>query len=261
MCHFLRGDNMEGCFLTHRGKVRSHNEDSGGIYYSSNDQILAIIADGMGGHQAGDVASQMATSLIQKKWGEMEKLDQPDASEKWLSTVIAELNKSIFDYSLKNTEYEGMGTTIVIAICTHEFITIAHIGDSRCYLLNENGFMQITEDHSLVNELLRAGQITKDDAEHHPRKNILLKALGTEEAVAEDVQTISWEEGNKLLLCSDGLTNKLSDEELKEFIQSGKDLKQTGLDMIQLANDRGGEDNISLIILDHTPSLEEGEEE
>lgn len=252
---------MEGYFLTHQGKVRSHNEDSGGIYYNTNEQILAVIADGMGGHQAGDVASEMATSIIQKRWEETKGFQNPEKAEEWLSTVISELNESIFDHALKNNECEGMGTTVVAAICTKEFITIAHIGDSRCYIFNENGFMQITEDHSLVNELIRAGQITKDDAEYHPRKNVLIKALGTEKSVAEDLQSIGWEEGNKLLLCSDGLTNKITDEELKEFIQSGKDIQEVGAEMIQLANDRGGEDNISLIILHHDASLEEGEEE
>lgn len=243
---------MDGYFLTHRGKVRSHNEDAGGIYYNQSGQPLAIIADGMGGHQAGDVASKMAASLIQEKWEPIQKMKQPDESEQWLSKAIADINTSIFNRALKHAEYEGMGTTIVVAICTEEFITIAHIGDSRCYLLNENGFVQLTEDHSLVNELVRAGQISKDDAEHHPRKNVLLKALGTEEKVTEDVQTISWEQGNRILLCSDGLTNKISDDELKEYLESEQDLQEIGNDMIQLANDRGGEDNISLVILQHT---------
>src|SRR5699024_9651312 len=137
-----------------------------------------------------------------------------------LKTIIEEMNQSIYEYSIENKEYEGMGTTIVIAVCTDEFTTIAHIGDSRCYLLNDQGFTQMTEDHSLVNELVRSGQISKGDAEYHPRKNILLKAVGTEQAVRADVTSVSWEYGNKLLLCSDGLTNEISDQELVSHLQS-----------------------------------------
>lgn len=243
---------MDGYFVTDRGKVRSHNEDAGGIYYNQNSQPLAVIADGMGGHRAGDVASNMAASLIQEKWETVEEINQPDEAERWLSEIIAEVNLSIFKEASKHAECEGMGTTAVVVICTKEFITIAHIGDSRCYVLNENGFVQVTEDHSLVNELVRAGQISKDDAEHHPRKNVLLKAVGTEEVVTGDLQTMSWEYGNKILLCSDGLTDKVTDDELESFMSSTQDLKETGKAMVHLANDRGGEDNISLIILQHT---------
>ncbi|MGM8364185.1 Stp1/IreP family PP2C-type Ser/Thr phosphatase [Virgibacillus sp. W0181] len=250
---------MQGQFLTDRGRVRKHNEDAGGIFYNRTKQIIATIADGMGGHQAGDVASKMAISMIQEQWGKVEEITSAGLAEEWLQNMVKEINHAIFDCAAQKKEYEGMGTTIVIAICTDEFITIAHIGDSRCYLFNEHGFNQITEDHSLVNELIRAGQLSKDDAEVHPRKNVLMKALGTEEIVDADIQTISWEEENKVLLCSDGLSNKIDDEELCQFILSGENMEQVGKSMIDMANERGGEDNISLAIIVRQPAQEAGE--
>lgn len=251
---------MKARFLTDQGKVRSHNEDAGGIFYNLSDQFLAIIADGMGGHQAGDVASQMAISLMEEKWKQQSELSSPEETEQWLSSVISEINHSIYSYGLQKPECEGMGTTIVIAICTEEFVTIAHIGDSRCYMLSGSRFNQVTEDHSLVNELVRSGQISKDAAEQHPRKNVLLRALGTEEHITSDLESMSWEQGDKLLLCSDGLTNKVSDEELEALISSDKDLQEIGENMVQLANDRGGEDNISLILIHYDASSKGGED-
>lgn len=250
---------MEGHFLTDRGQVRSHNEDSGGMFENANGQVLAVIADGMGGHQAGDVASQLATSMIKEKWLASKALVEPEKAEEWLINTLSEVNQSIYSHSLEKEECRGMGTTVVIAICTEEFITIAHIGDSRCYLFNESGFHQITEDHSLVNELVRSGEISRADAQHHPRKNIVLKALGTEEYVTADVQTLTWEQGDRLLLCSDGLTDKVSDDELAQMLEPGQEIKQTGQDLINLANERGGEDNVSVIIVHYATAEKAGE--
>lgn len=249
---------MKAQFLTDRGQVRGHNEDSGGIYFNASDQLLAIIADGMGGHQAGDIASQMAVEIIQEKWQQCKEFTSPEQTEKWLEETLSEMNNHIYDCANQKEEYTGMGTTIVVSVITDDFITIAHIGDSRCYINNQAGFKQITEDHSLVNELVRTGQITKEDAQHHPRKNIVLRALGTEETVSIDIQSVSLEFNDTLLLCSDGLTDKVTNEELAELIQLNSDIKEIGKNMVDLANERGGEDNISLIII-YRDSKEEGE--
>lgn len=259
---FLRGERMNSIFLTDRGQVRSHNEDAGGIYYNTDKQVLAIIADGMGGHQAGDVASQMAATEMQKKWENSDKLTSPEDTEKWLYHAIEEINESIYEHALRHEECQGMGTTLVIAVCLDDFITIAHIGDSRCYLFSEEGFKQVTEDHSLVNALVQSGQISKTDAHHHPRKNVVLKALGTEKQVIPDVKTLSHDKESKILLCSDGLTDKVLDDELATIIQSEKAMSDMAQALIDLANERGGEDNISLILIHHVgqdPLLEEGE--
>ncbi|WP_053219714.1 Stp1/IreP family PP2C-type Ser/Thr phosphatase [Virgibacillus senegalensis] len=250
---------MNGYYSTDQGKVRAHNEDAGGYFSNADGQVLAVIADGMGGHKAGDVASQMATSLLSDIWGKTTAFTSPETAETWLAETLTQVNQSILEYSRSNADCEGMGTTIVAVICSVDFITIAHVGDSRCYLVNEQGFKQVTEDHSLVNELVRSGQISKEDAEHHPRKNVLLKALGTEEGVQADIQSIGWEKGDKLLLCSDGLTNKLRDEELENILNSSEALQDSARRLIELANERGGEDNISVVLVDYDDSAGEGE--
>lgn len=250
---------MEANFLTDRGQVRTRNEDSGGIYYNESGQLLAIIADGMGGHQSGDVASQMAVSIIQNEWQESTACTSPEQTEEWFIQVLTKMNISIYNHAREKEEYTGMGTTIVAVISGVDFITIAHIGDSRCYIYNESGFNQITEDHSLVNELVRSGQITEEDARHHPRKNIVLKALGTEAHVKADIMSLGWDPGDKLLLCSDGLTDKVANAELSEYIKSDACLTETSQMLVDLANERGGEDNISLVMINNKSPDQDGE--
>ncbi|WP_453997683.1 Stp1/IreP family PP2C-type Ser/Thr phosphatase [Bacillus nitroreducens] len=249
---------MKSFFLTNRGKVRQINEDSCGVYHNKSGQVLAVVADGMGGHLAGDVASSMTTSQLQSFWEQVEKIKTPDIAEEWLKEHILKINSNIYRHSQENEECKGMGTTVVAAICTDLFATVAHIGDSRCYVLNSHGFKQITEDHSLVNELVRSGHISKEDAEHHPRKNVVLRALGTETNVQIDLKTLILDEGDMLLICSDGLSNKVGDDELKSILESDETIEKRSEKLIQLANDNGGEDNITLVIVDYT-SESEGE--
>jgi protein phosphatase len=152
-----------------------------------------------------------------------------------------------------------MGTTIEAVIASENLTTIAHVGDSRCYILNDSGFKQLTEDHTLVNELVRTGQITKEDAEHHPRKNWILRALGTEQDVKIDFKTIMFEEGDYLLLCSDGLSNKVNEKEMIQILQNEDSLEQKASTLITMANENGGEDNITLIILEYANDNELGD--
>ena len=252
---------MEAYFITDVGKVRNQNEDSGGIFYNQAKQVLAIVADGMGGHSGGEVASELATNLLQQKWEKERGFEQATELEKWINEAIQEANTIIFKKAKEQEELEGMGTTVVLAACTDEFITVAHIGDSRGYLYNNGALKQLTEDHSLVNELLRAGQISPDDAAYHPRKNVLVRALGTEVMTECEIQTIVWEVEDKLLLCSDGLTNKLMDAELEDFLSKQAVLQETGEEMIGLANERGGEDNISIALIHHEQTVRAGEME
>lgn len=241
---------MGAVFMTDRGRVRQHNEDSGGVFYNGDGSRLAVVADGMGGHRAGDVASTMAIKQLQEYWEQSRQIGTPDEAQQWIMEQVSKINKQLYEHSNHHEECKGMGTTLVAVICTDTFCTIGHIGDSRCYILNENGFSQLTEDHSLVNELVRSGQISKEDAEHHPRKNILLRALGTAEQVAVDVKSIEIEKGDLLLLCSDGLSNKVSDEKLQEILLADSALNEKGERFIHLANELGGEDNITVIIVD-----------
>ncbi len=253
-----RCKGMKEVFQTDRGKVRLHNEDAGGVFINLDGDRLAIVADGMGGHRAGDVASEMSVSHLKQEWEKTKGIKDAETAETWLEEHIKKVNEILFDHALSHTECDGMGTTIVAAIATSLFATMANIGDSRGYILNESGFKQITEDHSLVNELVRTGQISKEDAEHHPRKNVLLRALGTEKTVEMDIKTITFEEGDLLLLCSDGLSNKVSETRMKDTLLSSGHLEEKAKTLISLANENGGEDNITLAIVEFLEASEGG---
>jgi PPM family protein phosphatase len=250
---------MKAVFKTDRGRIRQHNEDNGGVFLNLSGQRLAIVADGMGGHRAGDVASEMALTNLQDLWNETKEVKSADEAEEWLKTNIEKGNKAIYEHSLNVSECEGMGTTVVAAIITDQFTTIANIGDSRCYILNESGFQQLTDDHSLVNELVRTGQISKEDAEHHPMKNVVLRALGTEEKVNMDIKTIIFEEEDMLLLCSDGLSNKVSEKEMTTILKSDRELEEKAEALVELANNNGGEDNITIVIVQYLSDYPQGE--
>ncbi|MGI8315071.1 Stp1/IreP family PP2C-type Ser/Thr phosphatase [Halobacillus mangrovi] len=247
---------MNGYFLTDQGKVRNHNEDAGGVFKNDAGQILAVVADGMGGHRAGDVASELAISQLHKRWQETEALQSPDQSEQWVKESIQSVNLEIKDYADRHEDCYGMGTTVVVAVCTKQFFTVAHIGDSRCYMANSFGFKQLTEDHSLVNELVRSGQITEEQAEQHPRKNVLLKALGTEYDISADIHTLAFEPDDRLLLCTDGLTNKVRDDELSKLSEYEGDWSEFCQKFVDLANERGGEDNITLAVVHYDRTAE-----
>lgn len=243
-------NSLKSVFLTNKGKVRTHNEDHGGIYEKNDGLTLAIVCDGMGGHQAGDIASKLAVEKMEAYWNEEEVFSSPNDTETWLKNKIVQVNSDLYQYASEHTECNGMGTTIVAAVCTSSYVTIGHVGDSRCYLSSEEQIKQLTDDHSFVNELVKSGQISKEDAEHHPRKNVILQALGTEQSVKVDIRTLPLEEDGYLLLCSDGLTNKVSDEELISILHNSEMLLQEKAEqMINLANEYGGEDNISVAIV------------
>ncbi|MGG3560116.1 Stp1/IreP family PP2C-type Ser/Thr phosphatase [Neobacillus rhizosphaerae] len=241
---------MKAVFMTNRGKVRLHNEDAGGVFVNQDGDRLAIVADGMGGHRAGDVASEMTITQLKSEWETSKGISTAEEAEQWLKEKITIVNHLLFDHATNHPECDGMGTTIVAAIATDRFATLANIGDSRGYIYNESGFKQVTEDHSLVNELVRSGQISKEDAEHHPRKNVLLRALGTEKMVEMDIKTIMFEEGDVILLCSDGLSNKVSEKEMETILLNEDHLEQKADSLISLANNYGGEDNITLAIVE-----------
>lgn len=240
---------MEVAFVSDVGQVRPHNEDNGCYIKNKDGILLVVVADGMGGHQAGDVASFMTTDILSKKWQETNNLETPAMIEAWLKEAVTDVNKQIFKHAETNVTCQGMGTTLVAVVCTKQFVTYAHIGDSRAYLMNGDSFVQKTVDHSLVNELVRSGQITEVEAENHPRRNVLLRALGTETSIKLDIETINWDEGSYILLCSDGLSNKVSDKEMYEVIRQEGSLDTKVSKLVSLANERGGEDNISIALV------------
>ncbi|MDG4655887.1 Stp1/IreP family PP2C-type Ser/Thr phosphatase [Ectobacillus antri] len=241
---------MKTFFLSDRGRVRQHNEDSAGVFRNLDGDILAVVADGMGGHRAGDIASSMTIQLFHDYWEQTYNMKTPKKAEKWLRDYVEIINERIYKHALENSECQGMGTTIVVAICTNQFATIGHVGDSRCYMVSEDKMSLVTEDHSLVNELVRHGEISREDAESHPRKHVLLRALGTEQKVEVDVKTLVVEHGDRLLLCSDGLSNKVTVPQMEEILQTSDTLQNKGLKLVETANNMGGEDNITLILVD-----------
>ncbi|GGE65914.1 Stp1/IreP family PP2C-type Ser/Thr phosphatase [Priestia taiwanensis] len=248
---------MRTFFMTNQGKVRQHNEDCAGVFENEVGNILGIVADGMGGHRAGDVASSMAVKHFASVWKDTEEFTTPQQAEQWIKEQVTIANQQMYEYASNNMECQGMGTTLVVVICTHHFMTIGHVGDSRCYMLSGESFTQLTEDHSLVNELVRTGQISKEDAEVHPRKNVLMRALGTEERVALDMKTLAWEVDDTVLLCSDGLSNKVSMQQLNDTLRTDETIERKAETLVQLANDLGGEDNITLVLIEHVMPVQE----
>lgn len=239
---------MESAIQTHIGCVRQTNEDSGRIQRYDNGWILAIVADGMGGHQAGDVASQMAVDIICESLKEVEKDITPNELQQRLNDAIQQANERILTYAQEHEECRGMGTTVVIALMNEHLGVLAHIGDSRIYRYNQSELQQITSDHTLVNELLRSHQITQDEALNHPRRNILTRALGTDRKVKADFSVMHWDTDDILLLCSDGLSGKISSDAMTAVLADGS-LKEMADELITKALHAGGEDNITVILL------------
>ncbi len=232
------------------GKIREVNEDSVAVLKRPNGLILAIVADGMGGHKAGDVASRMTVDQLSSYFLEdgEEAFSTRDHKKKWLSDRVQMINRSVYDHSVENLECKGMGTTLIAALIEGNEGILCHIGDSRAYLINES-IEQITRDHSYVNVLVDSGEISQEEAEEHPKKNWIVRALGTEAEIEREMIDFSFGEAAYLLICSDGLSNKISKEELASIVRSAVPLSQKGQELVTLANDLGGEDNISLILL------------
>jgi len=246
--------NLLTAFGSDVGKVREQNEDH--IFISDpypNGFYIAIVADGMGGHLAGEIASKTAVETIYKELDPyVSKARNINELKYVLEEAIFRANELVYHKSIQNEEYRGMGTTIVTAIVCESQILLANIGDSRAYLIREDHIEQLTNDHSLVNELLKSGQISEEDAIHHPRKNIITRALGTEENVKVDIDLIMWEKGQTLLLCTDGLTDEVSDQEILQVLNGSSEFSQKIVDdLIKYANKAEGKDNISIIMIHH----------
>ncbi|WP_231620216.1 Stp1/IreP family PP2C-type Ser/Thr phosphatase [Fictibacillus sp. 26RED30] len=250
-----RGDGkMQIAFQTDVGMVRKHNEDSGEVF-TKGEHFLAVIADGMGGHKAGDIASQEALKVMKDAWSQFE--ENMENVKDWIQNVLKDTNKHIFDFSQENPETRGMGTTVVAALGTNKEITVAHIGDSRCYLYSNGELKRVTDDHSLVQELVKSGQITEDEAEIHPRRNMIMKAVGTDETVEAEFNTITWHNGDYLLLCSDGLSDKVSSKRLQEVFEDQMESVTEKVErLITWAKDAGGEDNITAILIQNSADTE-----
>ncbi len=233
------------------GLKRKVNEDRAAFVERPDHFKLAILADGMGGHNAGDIASEMAIKEMEYlfKNAISKNFETTHTKKRWMFEVIKKVNESIYKHSLKNEACSGMGTTLIAVLIDHEKCLISHIGDSRVYHFTPKQVELITRDHSYVNILVENGEISEEEAENHPHKNVVLKALGTEMKIDPDFYELSMEEQSYLLICSDGLSNKLSVDEMSAILTLNMTIEEKGKKLVQLANDSGGEDNISLVLL------------
>lgn len=229
--------------ITNRGCVREINEDS--IFMESS---LYIVADGMGGHLAGEVASKEAIICLKKYLLGKEEENIPDL----LKEAVKQANKQIYEMSIDKEEYKGMGTTVTLAMLFDDELFFAHVGDSRLYRYSQEYFEQMTTDHSLVAQMVETGQITEEEANTHPSKNIITKAVGTGIIIEPDIGSFKLKKGDIILLCSDGLTNMLTNEQIVDILNKYKDdLDKVVAELLEKANDAGGNDNISIICLQY----------
>ncbi|WP_354196223.1 Stp1/IreP family PP2C-type Ser/Thr phosphatase [Bhargavaea ullalensis] len=238
---------------THVGMKRRINEDHASVFTRENGRILlAIVADGMGGHKGGDTASRMAVEGMKRKFEEADivTLSTHEGRAAWLSGTAELLNRELYEHSLEHEECRGMGTTLEAAIVSGAEATVCHLGDSRTYLIRRDGAVQLTKDHSLVNMLVENGEITEEEAVLHPKRNVIMKALGTDAEAEPDILPAELDRGTALLLCSDGLSNKLTGNEMADAVLSGGTAGERADALVGTANERGGEDNISVVLVD-----------
>jgi protein phosphatase len=226
------------------GNKRSLNEDFAS-YYEGDSYKLYVVTDGMGGHNAGEVASKMAAegliSYFTENYGTIDE-------DKILKASIEYVNKSLYQYSLSDASFSGMGTTLTACFATKDLMQIANVGDSCCLGIVDDNIIKITRDHSLVQELLDSGSISEEEAKHHPRKNVITRAMGTSLSVEVDIFDITASGFNTLILCSDGLTNEVTNDEIKDLIKSRSNYDEACTALVDLAKDRGGKDNITVMI-------------
>ncbi len=240
---------MKSFYLTDTGRVRSHNEDSVTILKNASNEYLLIVADGMGGHRAGEVASSLAVAHLGKRFSKVASIGSKLDAVNWLNDNVNEINNEIIEYANNNPNSTGLGTTLVIALLTKEYLIFGNIGDSRGYVLKNGHLHKVTHDHTLVNLLVKAGDLTEEEARNHPKKNVLMKALGAMEKIDLDIFDVDLTI-DAILLCSDGLTNMLTDEQIENVLNDNTlEVEEKVIKLVRKCNARGGQDNISIAYL------------
>ena len=240
------------CSKTDIGRKRVLNQDT---VYSCNVPLgnlknLFIVADGMGGHKAGDYASSYTVSAIEREV----ELNEGDKPVKIINEAILTANKEVYDKAHAEEDFAGMGTTVVVATIMDNTLYVGNVGDSRLYVLNDE-ITQITKDHSLVEEMVRIGEIKREDARLHPDKNIITRAIGAEPTVAADFFEVELKDGDIVLMCSDGLSNMVEDGEIlsivKDNIKGNCEVRDMADELIRVANRNGGKDNIGIVLIQY----------
>ena len=238
---------MKAFAATDVGKVREVNQD---CVFSSTGPVgclpnLFIVADGMGGHKAGDIASRLTVDSVVDK---LSKVNSKDYISVITDTII-KVNKEVIDKAAESQDYAGMGTTLVVATVFDNILKVANVGDSRLYVVGED-IIQITRDHSLVEEMVINGQLDRADARVDKRKNIITRAIGGESKVEAEMFSVELKPKDKILMCSDGLSNMVDDTEILEIINREPDIEKAARMLIDVANENGGKDNISVVIVE-----------
>lgn len=245
---------LEFASLTNTGQVRTHNEDAVEVRAEAG---FAVLADGMGGYNAGEVASRMCVETISQyllrkhhaRWTKILPRRNLSAS-RFLDRAVGLANKRIVEAAKQHVEYVGMGTTVVTAVFQEDRIVIAHVGDSRAYLLRQKQLISLTNDHSVIQAQIDAGLISEEHAQFSPIKNLITRAVGAQEEIETEIRDHQVQEGDLFLLCSDGLTDMLSNDQISEFLNEGADnLQACCQTLVDNANENGGRDNISVILI------------
>ena len=249
---------MKSFYLTDTGKVRDHNEDSVIIVKNNENSYLMAVADGMGGHSCGEVASSLVIKHLAHKFNEsFYNLNKDDAIN-FINDTIQEVNGMIFKYQETHPESRGMGTTLVMAILSKDYLLMANIGDSSGFIEKNGNLHKITYDHTLVNLLVSAGELTEEEAKNHPRKNVLMKALGANDPIEADIFDCDMDIDG-IFLCSDGVTNMLDIPIIEKVLSSDLEIEDKIVKLVHKCNNRGGLDNMSMAYL--VMENEEGEKE
>ena len=245
-----RGDKVKTYYLTDPGKLRSHNEDSVTIMKNQSGENLLIVADGMGGHRAGEIASSLAVTHLGTRFSKLASIGNKQDAYNWIKENIQEVNTNILKYSQERENTNGMGSTVVLALLTNDFLIFGNVGDSSGYVMKNNKLHKVTKDHTLVNLLVEAGDLTEEEAVFHPKKNVLMKALGAAQKQEIDIFDVVDPDVQGIFLCSDGLTNMMTKEQIEKVLNDENlSIEEQVEKLVLKSNLRGGTDNISIAYL------------
>ncbi|MDP4093850.1 MAG: Stp1/IreP family PP2C-type Ser/Thr phosphatase [Bacillota bacterium] len=242
---------MKFSVCSDKGKIREINEDSYNVIAGyPGIPVSFIIADGMGGHNSGEIASKMAVDSISSFILQYaERFVNEEVISEAIMEAVKKANEEIYTEAAQHKSNSGMGTTLTVAVINNKKIYIGHVGDSRAFLIRNNEMTLLTTDHTYIEELVKNGSITREEALSHPKKNVLVRAVGCEENINVDIYVYDIQEGDICLLCTDGLTNMLSENELLDIVKSSEDPEYICKELVNNANIRGGEDNITVIVV------------
>lgn len=242
---------MEYEILSDTGRKRTVNEDEAAVFiHPEKHTILAVIADGMGGHKGGDYASATAVRMMGEQF--LSATDEVATEQDWVDLLydaLVDINLFLYTIAQQDDTYKGMGTTLDVALILNDQCVVFHVGDSRIYHVSGKSIRQITKDHSFVNVLIDSGEITEQEAEVHPQRNWIMKAVGSEKSIVPDRYSFPIVPDSYLLLCTDGLSNKIEKNQMLDIVLPDGLLADKANELVNLANERGGEDNITVVLL------------